>query len=172
MCFLCGCDYYVDDSTSLLCEDCSAEYDTCADCGTRVLLDDLSRVYRNGYSQFVCRDCLEDHYAWCEQCDEYYYFLEVEDVQGVSLCEDCRDRNCTRCDECGEYYFSDQAEVVHVWSSPASYIRMCPYCLNNAIETEEVRWCPHCERYVYTDNEEACVSCGIVWETDEQNEEE
>lgn len=176
MCFECGSDYCVDDdSTSLLCQDCSVEYDTCADCGSRVPLDDLSRVYRNGYSQYVCHDCLNDHYAWCEQCDEYYYFMEVEDVQGVALCDDCRTRNCTQCDECDEWYFDDQTELVEVWSSPYDHTRKCPDCLQNAFEEDRVRWCPHCERYVYTDNEEAeeaCCYCGIVWEKDEQQEEE
>ena len=167
MCFQCGDDYIGTDSTDLLCENCSEEYSTCVDCGERFRANELNEVYRNGWILYVCSDCLGNHYTWCEQCEEYYYYGEVTEVQGVYLCDDCRDRNCTQCEVCDEYYFDDSDDMYQVWHSPRFYTRMCQSCLDNALEAKEVKWCPHCERYVYTNNEEVCVSCGIVWEEDE-----
>jgi hypothetical protein len=173
MCFECGRDYYADDdATTLLCQDCSEEYENCADCGCRYRADALTGVYRNGYREYVCDDCRDDHYTWCENCEEYYYSVEVEDVEGVYLCEDCRNNRCTQCDECDEWYFDDGDELVKVWSSPNEYKRMCPDCLNNAVEEGRVRWCPHCEHYVsmlYAEDKEACCWCGTVWEEDAQD---
>lgn len=79
---------------------------TCASCSeARADEDD-----RNGtVDGDVCEPCRDEHYSWCEDCDET---VHNDDVRWLNdgdkvVCDDCIDRHYTSCDSCGDYASND-----------------------------------------------------------------
>ena len=118
-CAECGCRisrsnaYWVDDDW--YCEDCTT---ICDCCGERVHNNSVTEV---GNWTYVCQNCLEDDYIYCEYDDEYvrdYDVIETEEgnyyapnSDGYSVCVTCgeiHDIDELRYDEeTDEYYCED-----------------------------------------------------------------
>lgn len=97
------------------CDCCGAAYDP-----------DLLVCVEGG--DLVCASCLDDSYAYCEDCDEY---VPTDDLVRVNpdlrdemyVCSYCADRNYYRCTDCGEYYDLD-----HIAGENSYGDSVCNYC--------------------------------------------
>lgn len=104
ICEHCGCVVDEDDVIEIdgdyYCRDC-VEY--CDRCGEYHRGDSH---YIPSEDRYVCEDCWENYYEYCEDCDEPYsrYNMVWVDSVGQYVCQDCVDRYYTRCDKCGELY--------------------------------------------------------------------
>ena len=76
ICPKCGDEYHYH-QFDISCEDCYDGY-FCEDCGYPIPEDEGYYVEGNGH---VCDNCIEN-YSWCEHCEEYYYY---DDVQTVAI---------------------------------------------------------------------------------------
>ena len=122
ICPICG-DHYHDTEFSITCNSCYRG-ERCEDCGCAMNEDNSYWIESMGIR--VCECCVEDHYSWCEHCDEYHHndntmriFTEVRPDAGEKrwygvapnyyeqwLCEGCVDSMIDRgthvvCEDCG-----------------------------------------------------------------------
>ena len=122
VCPICG-DHYHDTEFSITCNSCY-KGERCEDCGCAMNEDNSYWIESMGIR--VCECCVEDHYSWCEHCDEYHHndntmriFTEVRPDAGEKrwygvapnyyeqwLCEGCVDSMIDRgthvvCEDCG-----------------------------------------------------------------------
>ena len=122
VCPICG-DHYHDTEFSITCSSCYRG-ERCEDCGCAMNEDNSYWIESMGIR--VCECCVEDHYSWCEHCDEYHHndntmriFTEVRPDAGEKrwygvapnyyeqwLCEGCVDSMIDRgthvvCEDCG-----------------------------------------------------------------------
>ena len=61
---------------------------------------------------YICDDCLERYYTYCDICEEYHYNSDVHRVKDengdwINVCEDCLDEKYVVCQHCGEYVYAD-----------------------------------------------------------------
>lgn len=88
------------------CSECVAYCDEC-DC----YYENDEVHYVESTDRYVCQDCLERYYVWCELCDQYELKSEATYIDGLGwVCESCLDYRCVKCDECGKYHLSDNVE--------------------------------------------------------------
>lgn len=103
----------------------------CEYCGALRDVDDMTLID----GEWVCDDCLEEHFEQCDYCGEYHLRDEVTVIEGETVCDDCRDEHFFFCEECGEYH--DLNDIVN-------------------INRGELFWCRNCaERMAYQ-----CEDCG------------
>lgn len=101
----------------LICEQAyeSGNFNYCDDC-EEVRYSDVTEVVReNGYHDFVCDDCLEENYRYCEEDDEYVH---------VNLTESCY--------QCGRVVSMENAH-----ETPDRMI-VCEHCYAEMENTEAV----------------------------------
>ena len=84
------------------------------------------------YYGYVCDDCLENHFSYCERCSTYVmedniYYVECEDMY---VCENCIDEHYTRCEDCNEYFPNDE---IFYHGDDA----LCEECYDNRVENED-----------------------------------
>lgn len=92
----------VEESGSMCCPSCAKEYGTlgddyvrCYDCDTRVHIDDAYWVEE--YGDYVCADCFNDFYSYCDNCGEVYRIDDLrEDENGNYYCDECIEAGCGR----------------------------------------------------------------------------
>ena len=150
-CSECGCNaetklYLVDGE--YYCEDCfRREFVECARCGELIRRDDATDT-NDGY---VCEECLDLHYAFCEDCETYYDVDEMNyiDSEERYVCDNCLDENYTRCERCGEWHRNDDMYTVIV---------------DEEGSTEE--WCQSCSDW----NTWICDECGNRFSDDVERE--
>ena len=149
--------YSIDDSSEYVCSNESLLFsdDECCNCGYRCDL-----TYLEYYDAYVCADCLDEHYAWCEDIDAYRtlndaVYLDDKDYY-VS-----KDYPYYCCPECGGVYSMDEEykEVV----TKDGKISVCVQCLvpgkyfycdecdewyriDAIIEEEDKKLCPNCSK--------------------------
>ena len=107
------------------CDDCTFYCDSCDEW----CVGEATEV-RGGH--YVCSECLEYCYSYCEGCEEYVRNGDTTYVEseGASFCDECLEENFRICDDCGEYHrFRNLTEYA------ARYL--CPSCLEEAKENEE-----------------------------------
>ena len=151
ICIKCGERHYIEDNIN----HCEDRY-VCADCGDALDEDDViwingeaycrdcchyceycqeyhrdDETYVEGYG-YVCDDCLNRHFDYCDCCDnyvlqDYSYYVECEDRY---VCDSCIDRYYTRCEDCDEY-FPD--EYMHSYGDMV----LCEDCYNERVENED-----------------------------------
>ena len=111
----------------------------CFECGERI--PDGEDMYNIGGESYICEDCRDSYYMYCEDCEEWVHENDmlVVDYNSRSetfyVCEDCSD-NYYRCDYC-EYLYSEY---------------------NIAINTSSITLCDHC----YSDYFFHCAGCDEV----------
>lgn len=174
---------WIESEERYVCADClrdSGDYARCDECGNWYSVRDM---YQVGYDNYVCEDCRENGYEYCEICGlwherEYMIYIEEEDRY---FCEDCLEQSdeYARCENCGEWHRAenmtpDAYEDYICESCLAEYYSYCESCgeyYNNALVTtvavnsdgEEIYICDHCKRDYYS---EICEECGRHFHAD------
>ena len=100
----------IGDDEELYCEACRDELTTCNDCGRVVHPDELFPVRGTHGEEYVCEDCLDDHYICCADCGDYIYNRDTVRHEGFDYCDDCFSENFTQCEGCGEYVRNEDVE--------------------------------------------------------------
>ena len=129
LCISCGAEH----SHGLYCdEECVKSNDDdecCAECGDYIENDDGYWVHNsNGNEIYVCRDCRDNYYTYCDHCNEYYPNEDVRYLEGADeyVCDECRDNDFETCDCCGEYYRSD--DMYGAVDCNGAEVRICDGC--------------------------------------------
>lgn len=143
LCVICGDEVY--DS----CHYCDSHDDRerCEHCGC-VHADDDDGAYvttPDGYEAWVCNECFENYYYYCEDCCHYHHESEMEELWDCHwVCEDCRDRFYAQCDECGSWEHKDDITVAY---RDGETMHVCVNCLD-----EYYRSCDECGEYFHEDD--------------------
>lgn len=110
------CDrYYTSDYATYVegvgdvCNGCLDDYYYCADCGRYFCSDDVHYVER--YGEYICDECIDERYVWCEECEEYVLAEDATEIDGDYYCQSCVDEYAWRCDHCGELHMGRPHEV-------------------------------------------------------------
>lgn len=150
---VCGSAHYCDNCGGNVCEDCG-RHDT-----------DGAWVEGHWGEYWVCIDCLNENYFYCDWCDRYHHVNDGTQLySGEWICDYCRNEHAFYCDECGEWYlrdaddrftgYRDGQKVTLCRSCFEDYYRMCEHCgddyhVNEVHEVENeygeiVYYCAHC----------------------------
>ena len=90
-----------------------------------------SETYIPSRGIYVCNECLERHFIYCEVCESYesegnMYWIECENRY---VCEHCVNRYYSYCEDCGEYYPDDEM-FTH------GGLTLCESCYDSRVEGE------------------------------------
>ncbi len=129
----------------------------CYECGERI--PDGEDMYNIGGGEYVCEDCRDSYYMYCEDCEEWVHEHDMIVVdhnarsETFYVCEDCSD-NYYRCDHCGQLYSEYNTAVNTVtWtlcdSCYSDYFFRCTNCT-------DVLHLDYCET---VDGDYYCASC-------------
>ena len=155
LCLECGCET----EGGVLCSDCNSG-DYCDCCDALCCADEFTRVYdEQGNEIYVCNDCLNLYYIYCDCCQEYHHrnnicYIEKENAD---VCIDCVKKYYTICDSCGEYVPNYNLPYI---KNLDMYI--CVDCLNEYYK--------ECDCGAWVENgQEECPECGhsFIEETEE-----
>lgn len=86
---------------------CSSCCSNCEHCYEDTI-SDMTEVHdRDNRLISVCQSCRDNHYHYCENCDEYFHeywgrFFD-EDNYEEFCCDDCFDQHYSTCENCGDY---------------------------------------------------------------------
>lgn len=143
-CAYCGCIIESDEAIEFngeyyCCEDHLDEVSfVCDECGERFLDEEDNWVS----GDHICNNCLEEHYAYCDQCERYVPNDEINfcNDDDAYVCNDCVEweRGYFRCPVCDEVHSLDEATIVFV------------------NEDDRERWCNRC----VDSNANYCEECG------------
>lgn len=130
-CTHCGCVIEHEDDEcwvngEVYCRDCVSYCDCCEE----YHIGEEYYIEREGI--YVCEDCLDENYRYCENCEEYVYrddayWCESEDGY---ICEHCYENDYATCSECGEIFRLDD-----ITEHNGEYL--CPNCYEEVAENEE-----------------------------------
>lgn len=126
-CIRCGEE--LDDSSSLVCSDCSDNV-RCEECGAWVSRQDIHDIGRYGV---ICSCCYENNYGTCEFCFGTYRDDDLYEIDGHTYCSDCLEEMCAPCSRCGETHDTDHMTEL----DNGDYI--CEYCENELNEENSVK---------------------------------
>ncbi len=123
----------------------------CYECGEEL----QGTKYHIGDDNYICEECRETYYVYCDDCDE---LVREEDVITIDngaryVCERCAD-NCSTCDHCGNL-FGGECLAVETY-----YMTLCRDCYDNHYFR-----CEDCGEVAYLDYGETidgyyyCSSC-------------
>lgn len=144
-----------------VCNDCIDAYYYCDDCGCYYCSSDV--IWVNDVDGYVCDDCRERYYVYCEHCEEYVRADNAQQIDGTWYCNYCVANYAHRCDHCGELYMGDDYSIV-------DDELLCPDCYDHITEA-----CYECgevhlrANMVEVDGEWYCEDC--VPERDESEDE-
>ena len=104
-------------------DDCGMDLHECRHCGEVFHYSHM--MYLESVDDYVCNDCLESNYRYCDICENYYprscvQYMYVYGRGGVMVCDGCMDDMYT-CQDCGDLVDSDDVE----WVDEIPY---CPNC--------------------------------------------
>jgi hypothetical protein len=142
----------------------------CARCGERCREDDMR--YVDGYGD-VCDSCLDSHFSYCENCQEYVSSDSINTVHVVGYrgsrttefwCDGCISDDAWRCDHCDELYANDFAATDVTFEG--RNLTMCEDCM----ESNGIACCENCGEY--TDDVDDDFHCPDCREDDEEETEE
>ena len=159
LCVKCGEEI----SEGMYCYDCNNERETCDDCGGHCSATFL--VYDpRGYEQYVCEECLNDHYERCGRCCDYHHndtMTYVEDAD-EDYCEDCLEYVAECCDECGEWHLRDN--MYRAYGRYGDEVRVCEGCLDHFVTCDECGELYHRQNIIKVTAEDGttihlCESC-------------
>lgn len=137
----------------------------CKECGC--IIEDGQPSYEVRGGGYVCQDCRDSYYVYCEECDELVPWDDALEVDGHVVCEDCLESSDRyfQCDCCGEWHESE-SHSTSWWSSHNYYTtwddrRVCITCG----ESEQYCYCDDCGQAVETgdvefiNDDQYCPSC-------------
>ena len=134
-CDSCGCyipfgdTRYTTTYGDVYCEDCGC---VCERCGEVISRDDA--IWIDSEDEYVCEDCLGEHYTQCYDCGGYFRNGSVDECTYVEsadryVCDDCLEKYYFRCDSCGDYF---PKEYVCVYEEES----FCEDCYAERVEAE------------------------------------
>ena len=131
----------------------------CFECGEE-LEELLKTVYHIGGENYICEDCRETYYVYCDDCGELVHEDDVfpvnnnnRSVYDFYVCRDCSDHYHT-CDHCNQLYSEHHIAVNTI------QITLCDDCYSDYYFT-----CAGCDDVVHLDDGETidgycyCASC-------------
>lgn len=116
-------------------EELSEDSTACDNCGDRVCED--HEVYISSIDSYICQDCCDNNYTWCDTCGEYH---KNEDFEECDICGE---------QVCKEHYKEHEGKYYH------------EECFNKNYE-----YCNGCSEYVNKQSTFQCTKCGEVRCTD------
>ena len=139
LCISCGDEI----SSGLYCDSCDPdENEYCSECD-EYYSETWEVINRHGERIQVCEHCLNNHYRFCELCEEYHPREQViEAGDGSFACSNCIENNFMLCDECDEYFPVD--EVVSATDANGEHVHVCRNCREDYYET-----CSECDEVVH-----------------------
>lgn len=120
-------DQYVHVSESL-----RAEYRYCSDCESLT-----NTTYLAYYDAYICDDCLENNYYYCDDVNDYRYYddcIYLEDLQKYVS----KDYDCYYCEKCQCFYSKIIELEDNEFICEDCLLKMNNSELNETIETKEV----------------------------------
>lgn len=144
LCPECGREH--DGCRGLFCDECTNGY-TCDCCGDNFNSNNLTTVYNSdGRAIMVCDNCLENYYAYCDNCGEYHPLDESHWIESEerNVCEDCFEENYAECEDCGQPF--RKSDLTGAIDGYGHSIDVCDRCLENHYVQ-----CEDCGEYVHTD---------------------
>ena len=71
---------------------------------------ECGEFYTDADGDSICECCIENHFLWCEECEEYHHkdnilYLEAEDMH---VCSTCIENHYQQCDNCGEFHRANE----------------------------------------------------------------
>ena len=108
----------------------------CSCCGEMVDATDCRIVS----GEFVCDDCISDHYYYCEHCDSLVYEDDVVWFGDSPYCPDCADDLFIECYDCGDLIDRDDCFI----TADGRYI--CYDC------RDDYTFCRNCDGLYPNDN--------------------
>ena len=151
LCISCGDEI----SSGLYCDSCDPdENEYCHDCD-EYYSETWEVINRHGERIQVCEHCLNNHYRFCELCEEYHPREQViEAGDGSWVCSSCLENEYLLCDECHEYFPAD--EVVSSIDANGDRVYVCRQCREDHYDT-----CSDCDEFVHVDllKDELCPDC-------------
>ena len=134
----------------------------CAVCGEEHDIDDMTCTAEGDY---VCEDCRDENYAFCENCEEWTrieYTSTVHALHGwrtvaETWCHGCVDDYAAECDDCGELWREDDMRHDD-WDT-----NVCESCYDDRWRT-----CYECGALLrdgdaYSDDDEDEFYCATCW---------
>jgi len=81
--------------------------------------------------------------------------LHIAGIEPTYECRSCRQTGISERDleERCEYYGSRE--------EPAEFVALCPHCLSDRIEEEDIIWCTQCEDEVVYEIDATCMPCQV-----------
>lgn len=192
LCVCCGEEI----NEKMYCEDCDEDLCTCDDCGRSC--HETHTVYdADGRERYVCSDCRDDNYTFCDICEEYYADSSVTRVGETDYCPHCLSEYCEQCEDCGDWEERDDMTLVrnidgyevYVCNDCLSHYNTCEDCgevhysdniqfVHNADGSERCvcencgssnyTECPHCGEYVEIKYDGTCPLCGENMEKEDE----
>lgn len=120
----------------------------CADCGCIIEDDDNAVQLSNG--DWICDDCRDRDYGFCEHCEEYVPLDELTEVEGRWICNDCLENS-------GDYFLCHDCEEWHSYRNDSEYETEYGYSV-----------CASC----YDNSYGRCENCRGIYLWDEMNEDD
>ena len=156
LCVICGDEI----CEGMYCDDC---VQTCDCCGDRC--QDTFPVY-NPYGNivYVCESCQNDHYAYCDRCNEYHDRNSMTWVDDDLYCESCLHEECEDCYHCGEWHRRE--DMTHIVLADGREVYVCEECDSRYDYVQ----CPHCGDNVIMTRNGTCPACGVVIREEEEEE--
>ena len=137
---------------------------TCACCGCVLENDYPDGSYQIANGDYVCEDCRDREYVYCEECDELVHIDDVEEVDGRTVCTDCLENSDKyfQCSDCGEWHREANRWGIRNYYETTDGRTICQGCCDNnyylcydcgdavyysdAEEIEDEWFCPDCAR--------------------------
>lgn len=190
LCIVCG----EETNDGVYCDDCRHGNYTCDHCGGRC--SELFDV-RNEQGDWiqVCEDCRDEHYTYCDECEEYWPEDMVSYIDRENVCVSCREEYCSECDECGEWHLDRRmydayrdGEEVRICSDCRDELYYCCDRCGDLHHRDDMQMvyradgcedyicedcadhfdtCPHCDELIEMRSDGTCPHCGAVIEEQE-----
>lgn len=200
LCICCG----EETSDGLYCGDCkneASDRSMCDHCEEYFDDDDLYPVHdERGNTIYVCANCREEYYAYCDDCGEYWPEDMVRETgDGDHVCDRCIEEDYEQCEDCDEYY--RRADMTEVHSGRGYEVWVCEDCRDeNYMQCEDCdeyyptedmypvyredgtlvyvcedchdgyETCPHCDELIQPRHDGTCPHCGAVIDEDENED--
>lgn len=155
-CCIC-CDCIINEADTVCingycyCEDCANDYvETCAHCGETIQIRDTAFSSADAYDfdgngDYICNDCVENHYFYCDCCNVVYPLGEQVEVDDERLCARCAESETFECDECGELHL--RRYLLSATDANGNHVLICDDCYDQHYDR-----CDDCQRLVHQDS--------------------
>lgn len=114
-------------------------YVECCHCGDRFDFDNGGSVIDDNY---VCDNCRDEYYSYCEHCGNYIGNDDTVEVDGDWMCRYCAEDRAMRCERCGDWHYNDNMTMVHDMHGYEIYV--CDDCRD-----DKYVYCDECGEYHY-----------------------